>query len=229
MCFCATASVLRPLMSMHCCVTFLGDLCDRLSRKYCAVPFFTKANLDIQMKSATISSVPVFYTETMFQSKKRIHIFNCDNTYKLEPVEKLLEETKKKFPEKFKSIHVKPVERHSFRLTQMSEMVDKIPTLEMDMAFFVVHANESRLSINEDNAGIGYTRIYRALLQATGKKGKYLTQSHFFERISLLLITHFSASWTIFEKGSGELVQIFSIFLKQQHIRHQRESESKQA
>ena len=111
----------------------------------------------------------------------------------------------------------------------MSEMVDKIPTLEMDMAFFVVHANESRLSINEDNAGIGYARIYRALLQATGKKRKYLTQSHFFERISLLLITHFSASWTIFEKGSGELVQIFSTFLKQQHIRHQRESESKQA
>ena len=131
------------------------------------------------MKSARISSVPVFYTETMFQSKKRIHIFNCDNTYKLEPVEKLLEETKKKFPEKFKSIQVKPVERHSFRLTQMSEMVDKIPTLEMDMAFFVVHANESRLSINEDNAGIGYARIYRALLQATGKKRKYLTQSHF--------------------------------------------------
>ena len=182
--FCVCVSV-RQVMCYDrlwvCIVAWLfwGDLCDRLSRKYCAVPFFTKANLDIQMKSARISSVPVFYTETMFQSKKRIHIFNCDNTYKLEPVEKLLEETKKKFPEKFKSIHVKPVERHSFRLTQMSEMVDKIPTLEMDMAFFVVHANESRLSINEDNAGIGYARIYRALLQATGEKRKYLTQSHF--------------------------------------------------
>ena len=64
----------------------------------------------------------------MSQLKKRVHLFNCDNTYKLEPVEKLLE---------------------------MSEMFDKIPTLGMDMAFFVVHAHESRLSINEDNAGIG--------------------------------------------------------------------------
>ena len=38
----------------------------------------------------------------------------------------------------------------------------------MDFAIFVVHAHESRLSINEDNAGIGYARLYRALLQATG-------------------------------------------------------------
>ena len=191
---------------------FCDDLSDRLSRKYYAVPFFTKTNLNIHTKSARVSSVAVFYTEKMLQSKKRVHIFNCDNTYKLEPVEKLLEETKKKLPEKL-SIHVEPVEKHSFRLAQMSEMVEKIRTLEMDMAFFVVHANESRLSINEDNAGIGYAKIYRALLQATGKKRKYfITQSHFFERISLLLITHFSASWAIFEKGSGDLVQTFSIF-----------------
>ncbi|CAH3119328.1 unnamed protein product [Pocillopora meandrina] len=119
------------------------------------------------MKSARVSPVVVFYTETMLQSKKRVHIFNCDNTYELEPVEKLLEETKKKLSEKL-SIHVEPVEKHSFRLDQMSEMVDKIRTQEMDMAFFVVHASESRLSINEDNAGIGYAKIYRALLQATG-------------------------------------------------------------
>ncbi|KAJ7376870.1 hypothetical protein OS493_031748 [Desmophyllum pertusum] len=43
-----------------------------------------------------------------------------------------------------------------------------IPQLQMDFAVFVVHANESRLSINEDDAhGIGYTKVYRALLQAT--------------------------------------------------------------
>ena len=96
----------------------------------------------------------------MSQSTKRVHLFNCDNTYKLEPVEKLLE--------KF-SIHVKCEEKHSFRLAQMSEMVAKVPTLGMDMAFFVVHAHESRLSINEDNAGIGYAKIYRALREATGE------------------------------------------------------------
>ena len=103
----------------------------------------------------------------MSQLRKRVHLFNCDNTYKLEPVEKLLDQF---------SIHV---EKHSFRLPEMSEMVEKIPTLEMDMAFFVVHAHESRLSINEDNAGIGYAKIYRALLKATGKQRKYFTQSSF--------------------------------------------------
>jgi len=43
----------------------------------------------------------------------------------------------------------------------------------MDLAVFVVHANESRLSINEENAGIGYAKIYRALVQATGKSLDY--------------------------------------------------------
>ena len=61
----------------------------------------------------------------MLHSKKRVHIFNCDNTYKQELVEKLFEETKKKLPEKL-SIHVEPKEKHSFRLAQMSEMIDKI-------------------------------------------------------------------------------------------------------
>ena len=42
-------------------------------------------------------------------------------------------------------------------------MVDKIPTLVIDMAFFMVHAHEPRLAINEDNAGIDYAKIYRAL------------------------------------------------------------------
>ena len=100
----------------------------------------------------------------MSQLKKRIHLFNCDNTYKLEPVEKLLE----KFV-----IHVERVEKHYFRLPKMSEMIDKIPTLDMDMAFFVVHAHECVLSINEDDAGIGYAKIYRSLLQATGKEQKH--------------------------------------------------------
>lgn len=52
----------------------------------------------------------------------------------------------------------------------MSEMCENIiPELQMDYAIFAVHAQESRLSINEDNAGIGFARIYRALLKATGE------------------------------------------------------------
>ena len=131
----------------------------------------------------------------MSQLKKRVHVFNCDNTYKLEPVEKLLDQF---------SIHV---EKHSFRLPEMSEMVEKIPTLEMDMAFFVVHAHESRLSINEDNAGIGYAKIYRALLQATGKEQKYF---HFFillYQTHLLLLNYTCfGSKVLFKKGSGSLI-----------------------
>ena len=134
----------------------------------------------------------------MSQLKKRVHVFNCDNTYKLEPVEKLLDQF---------SVHVEHVEKHSFRLAKMSETVDKIPTLEMDMAFFVVHAHESRLSINEDNAGIGYAKIYRALLQATGKEQKYF---HFFILLyqTHLLLLNYTCfrSKVLFRKGSGSLI-----------------------
>ena len=94
---------------------------------------------------------------------QKLHLFNCDRTYKLDAVEDLLAAMKAKL--RFDS-----VERHYFSIAQMSEMTKNIiPKLEMDMAFFAVHAHESRLSINEDNAGIGYAKIYRALLEATGQ------------------------------------------------------------
>ena len=100
----------------------------------------------------------------MFQFKKQIHLFNCDNTYKLELVEKFLEKC---------GIDVELVEKHYFRLPKMSEMVDRIPILAMDMAFFVVHAHECVFSINQDVAGFGYAKIYQALLKATGKELKH--------------------------------------------------------
>ena len=128
----------------------------------------------------------------MSQLKKRVHLFNCDNTYKLEPVEKLLDQMQF-------SIHVESVEKHSFRLAKMSQMVDTIPTLKMDMAFFVVHAHESRLSINEDNAGIGYAKIYKALLQATGKERKYFHFAFYcIKHIYFSSITRVSASKVLF-------------------------------
>ena len=62
------------------------------------------------------------------------------------------------------------VGKRNFRLRGMSEMYGTvIPGLQMDFAVFAVNAHESRLSINEDNAGIGYAKIYRALLKATGE------------------------------------------------------------
>ena len=91
------------------------------------------------------------------------HLFNCDNTYNLNSVEALLLKMEDKLKTKM------AVEKHYFRLQQMTEICETtIPKLQMDFAIFVVHAHESRLSINEDNAGIGYARLYRTLLQSAG-------------------------------------------------------------
>ena len=92
------------------------------------------------------------------------YLFNCDGICKLEQVEALLFEMEEKHNMKV------DVEKLYFRLKSMSEICDtKIPLLEMDFAVFVVHADESRLSINEENAGIGYAKLYKALLKATGE------------------------------------------------------------
>ena len=94
--------------------------------------------------------------------QRRIHLFNCDRTYKLDAVEDWLKATKPK---------LESVEQHYFPLAKMSEMSNEtIPGLQMDLAVFVVHAHESCLSINEQNAGIGYAKIYRALLEKTGER-----------------------------------------------------------
>ncbi|XP_073256458.1 uncharacterized protein [Porites lutea] len=95
----------------------------------------------------------------------KFYLFNSDNTYNLEVVEKFLLDLEEKYGFRFS------IDRLAFGLQRMGEVCEKIlPSLVMDVAVFVVHANESRLSINEDNAGIGYARIYRALLQKTDSK-----------------------------------------------------------
>ena len=97
----------------------------------------------------------------------KFHLFNCDSTYKLDLVENLLRNMESKYD--FKIL----VEKRYFRLPEISEMCKTtIPKLQMDFAIFVVHAHESRLSINEDHAGIGYAKFYKALLQATSKSSK---------------------------------------------------------
>ena len=94
-----------------------------------------------------------------------IHLFNCDRTYKLDVVEQWLNASRVKSK---LGIDVK-VKQHIFPLSKMTEWSSKtIPGLKMDVAVFVVHAHESRLSINEENAGIGYAKLYRALQKRTG-------------------------------------------------------------
>ena len=98
--------------------------------------------------------------------RKRVFLFNCDKLYSLDSVEKLLLNMKGDIRQQLSFDIVKT----SFRLSEMSHVAEKaIPKLQMDVAFFVVHANETCLSINEENAGIGYAKFYKALLRATGK------------------------------------------------------------
>ena len=92
------------------------------------------------------------------------YIFSCDDTCSLDVVETFLSGLKEKF-----RIGILAFKNH-FSLSHSSEMCySSIPDLPMDFAIFVVHANESRLSINEDIDRIGYKKIYRALLKATGE------------------------------------------------------------
>lgn len=96
-----------------------------------------------------------------------VHLFNCDQTYKLDVVEKLFKAVEPKLNFAFS------IQSHYFVLRDMSQVCENIIPDQIkvdDVAVFVVHAHESRLSINEDNAGIGYAKIYRALRRATGKK-----------------------------------------------------------
>ncbi|KAJ7376879.1 hypothetical protein OS493_031757 [Desmophyllum pertusum] len=62
-------------------------------------------------------------------------------------------------------------EKHNFTLSEMSVLSTKtIPEMQLDFAMFVVHAHESVLSINNDG---GYSKVYRALLQATDQPQGY--------------------------------------------------------
>ena len=93
-----------------------------------------------------------------------IYLFNCDNTCSLDPIESLLLAVQNDVKMRC------TVHKLNFRLSEMSEISETvIPGLQMDFAVFAVHAHESRLSINEDNAGIGYASLYRALKRASGE------------------------------------------------------------
>ena len=97
---------------------------------------------------------------------KCAHLFNCDQTYELDKVKKLFWAVERKLNFAFS------IKSQYFALQHMSQLCENIIPDRIkvdDVAVFVVHAHESRLSINEDNAGIGYAKIYRTLLQATGE------------------------------------------------------------
>ena len=100
----------------------------------------------------------------MTDRSNRFCLLKCDNTYDLKIVEGILVEVAEKHGFKISVDHL------IFGLRRMAEVCETtIPTMQMDYAIFVVHANESRLLINEDNPGTGYAKLYRALLEKTGE------------------------------------------------------------
>ena len=119
-------------------------------------------------RSFLFKTVVFYFFSAVMDNKKRVHLFNCDNTYNLLVVEALLFSVREKLP------FTITISKHYFSLKNMSEICENtISRLTIDFAFFIVHANESRLSINESNVDIGYTKVYRALLEATGKFNIY--------------------------------------------------------
>ena len=93
---------------------------------------------------------------------KTFHIFNSDRTYSMDRVVDLLDSVKAELPFSF------TVKRHSFSLSRMRDLSEEVSSFDMDYAVFVVHANESRLSINDGNIESSYTVLFQALLRATG-------------------------------------------------------------
>ena len=96
--------------------------------------------------------------------QKKIHLFNCDHLYELRVVEDLLDSSKLMLHDKLGFDFT--VEHHYFPLTEMNKLSERaIPALKMDFAVFVVHAHESRLSIND---GRGYTKVVQGIQSFNG-------------------------------------------------------------
>ncbi|XP_077984307.1 uncharacterized protein LOC144438951 [Glandiceps talaboti] len=101
----------------------------------------------------------------MASTPLNILLINCDRLVNLEDIKHDLFS----FPNASTVVDAKV---EYFALKDMDSKADNIKTRQNkpDMAIFVVNANESRLSINEPSAGIGYTEMYTALQHATGDK-----------------------------------------------------------
>ena len=109
--------------------------------------------------------------------QRKIHLFNCDHLYELRVIEDLLNSSKPMLHDKLGFDFT--VEYHYFSLNEIDELSEKvIPSLKMDFAVFVAHAQESRVSIND---GRGYTKVYRALMKATGKNSNATSNTSYLQ------------------------------------------------
>ncbi|XP_078602562.1 uncharacterized protein LOC144876777 [Branchiostoma floridae x Branchiostoma japonicum] len=89
---------------------------------------------------------------------KEVLIVNCDGTYPLDSVVSLL----KSVP----GVQDIAIQQKTLPISQLEAVSEEVRRRRLLCGVFVVNAYESRLSINEENAGIGYAVLYRALLEA---------------------------------------------------------------
>ncbi|XP_078602552.1 uncharacterized protein LOC144876770 [Branchiostoma floridae x Branchiostoma japonicum] len=85
-------------------------------------------------------------------------LINCDKTYPLDSVETLLKHAI--------SNQTTQIEKQYCKVSELQAVSEEVRQRRLLFGVFVVNAYESRLSINEENAGIGYAVLYRALLEA---------------------------------------------------------------
>ncbi|XP_078684626.1 uncharacterized protein LOC144918061 [Branchiostoma floridae x Branchiostoma belcheri] len=86
-------------------------------------------------------------------------LINCDKTYPLDSVEDLLKRANT-------SDRNTRIEKRYCSVSELQAVSEEVRRRELLCGVFVVNAYESRLSINEEKAGIGYAVLYRALLEA---------------------------------------------------------------
>ena len=85
------------------------------------------------------------HLKAKIECRKRVFLFNCDKTYSSESVGKLLLDMKGDIRQELSFDIVKTY----FRPSEMSHVAEiAIPKLQMDVALYVVYADEPRLSIN---------------------------------------------------------------------------------
>eukprot|EP00058_Branchiostoma_floridae_P026009 XP_002611499.1 hypothetical protein BRAFLDRAFT_63866 [Branchiostoma floridae] len=86
-------------------------------------------------------------------------LINCDKTYPLDSVEALLKRT-------YTPGSNTRIEKRYCNVSELQTVSEEVRRRRLLCGVFVVNAYESRLSINEDKAGIGYAVLYKALLEA---------------------------------------------------------------
>ncbi|CAH1267102.1 Hypp3688 [Branchiostoma lanceolatum] len=86
-------------------------------------------------------------------------LINCDKTYSLDTVEDFVKRANT-------SEQNIPIEQRYCNVSELQAVSEEVRRRQLLCGVFVVNAYESRLSINEDKAGIGYAVLYRALRDA---------------------------------------------------------------